>query len=232
MATAIVFQDSLTVPACDGLGEFRRWTQSSEFPESGRIDWLGGRIEVDMSPENLFTHGTLKTELVAKIYGVIRGMDRGEVLVDRTRVVCPAADLSVEPDVVVVTHAAIEAGRAVFVPATGQATSFVEIEGGPDLVVEIVSNASVHKDTRRLPPAYHAAGVAELWIVDARVQPLSFRVFHRGQQEYEMAQPLADGWVASPVLGREVRLMVHDTPRGTPRYDLQIRESSTDRPHG
>jgi Uma2 family endonuclease len=118
------------------------------------------------------------------------------------------------------------------VPATGQATSFVEIEGGPDLVVEIVGDASVHKDTRRLPPAYHAAGVAALWIADARVQPLSFRVFHRGEQEYEMAQPLADGWGASPVLGREVRLMVYDTPRGTPRYDLQIRESSTDRPRG
>lgn len=136
MATAIIFEDALTVRACEGLGEFRRWTRSGEFPDRGRIDWIAGRIEVDMSPENLFTHGTLKTELAAKIYGVIRDTDRGQVFVDRTRVVCPAADLSVEPDVVV-THAAIDAGRAAFVPASGQAGSFVEIESGPDLVVPV-----------------------------------------------------------------------------------------------
>lgn len=224
MATAIIFEDALTVRACEGLGEFRRWTRSSDFPDRGRIDWIAGRIEVDMSPENLFTHGTLKTELAAKIYGVIRDTDRGEVFVDRTRVVCPAADLSVEPDVLVVTHATIDAGRAAFVPASGQAGAFVEIEGGPDLVVEIVSDASVSKDTRRLPPAYHAAGVTELWIVDARTQPLMFQVLRRGPQEYDAVEPQADGWVESAVLKRQVRLVVHATPRGTPRYDLEVRD--------
>ena len=223
MATAIIFEDSLTVPVCAGLGEFRNWSRSVDFPDLGRIDWIEGRIEVDMSPENLFTHGTLKTELAARIYGLIREGDRGEVFVDRTRVVCPAADLSVEPDVVVVMHAAIDAGRVRFVPAGGQpiapaasaVSSFVEIEGGPDLVVEIVSDASVHKDTRRLPPAYHAAGVREFWIVDARVH------LHVGSV---LLRPLdADGWTESLVLERHVRLTVHQTPRGIPRYELQIR---------
>ncbi|MEI6239860.1 MAG: Uma2 family endonuclease [Planctomycetia bacterium] len=224
MATAIIFEDSLTVPACAGLGEFRRWTRSGDFPDRGRIDWIEGRIEIDMSPENLFTHGTLKTELASKIYGVIRAADRGEVFIDRTRVVCPAANLSVEPDVVVVTHTALDGGRVSFVPASGHEASFMEIEGGPDLVVEIVSDASVHKDTRRLPPAYYMAGVTELWIVDARAQPPVFRVFGRGPREYEALQPQAEGWIESAVLGRQVRLMVHDTARGTPRYDLEIRQ--------
>lgn len=223
MATAIIFEDSLTVPACEGLGEFRKWTRSDDFPDRGRIDWIEGRIEIDMSPENLFTHGTLKTEMAAKIYGVIREADRGHVFVDRTRVVCSAANLSVEPDVVVVTHAALDAGRVSFVPAIAQASSFVEIEGGPDLVVEIVSDASVHKDTRRLPPAYYAAGVTELWIVDARDRPPMFRIFRRSHEDFAALQPQADGWVESAVLGRQVRLIVHDTPRGTPRYDLEIR---------
>lgn len=230
MATAIIFEDSLTVPVCAGLGEFRNWSRSVDFPDLGRIDWIEGRIEVDMSPENLFTHGTLKTELAARIYGLIREGDRGEVFVDRTRVVCPAADLSVEPDVVVVMHAAIDAGRVRFVPAGGQpiapaasaVSSFVEIEGGPDLVVEIVSDASVHKDTRRLPPAYHAAGVREFWIVDARAQPPVFRVLHRGPREFEPLPLDADGWTESLVLERQVRLTAHQTPRGIPRYELQI----------
>lgn len=228
MATAIVFEDFLTVPACEGLGEFRQWTRSDGFPARGRIDWIAGQIEIDMSPENLFTHGTLKTELAAKVYGVIREADQGEVFVDRTRVVCPAADLSVEPDVVVVTHAAIDAGRAAFVPASGQPGCFVEIEGGPDLVVEIVSDASVHKDTCRLPPAYHAAGVREFWLVDARGQSPTFQVFHRGDRAFEETPHDAAGWTVSAVLDRQVRLTVQESPRGIPRYDLEIRSPRAD----
>ncbi len=234
MATAIIFEDSLTVPVCAGLDAFRDWTRSVDFPDLGRIDWIEGRIEVDMSPENLFTHGTLKTELAAKIYSLIREGDRGEVFIDRARVVCPTADLSVEPDVVVVTHAAIDAGRVRFVPASGKpvspacsaASSFVEIEGGPDLVVEIVSDASVHKDTRRLPPAYYAAGVRELWIVDARGQAPEFRVLHRGPQGFEPLPLNAGGWTESTILERHVRLTVHQTPRGIPRYELQVRSAA------
>ena len=64
MATAVVFEDSLTIPACAALGAFRAWTRSGSFPERGRIDWVHGRIEVDMSPENLFSHGTLKLSLI------------------------------------------------------------------------------------------------------------------------------------------------------------------------
>ena len=50
IATAIVFEDFLTVPACEGLGEFRQWTRSDGFPARGRIDWIAGQIEIDMSP--------------------------------------------------------------------------------------------------------------------------------------------------------------------------------------
>ena len=117
MATAVVIDDTLTIPGCDGLAAFRGWTRSPDFPSTGRIDWIAGSIDVDMSPENLFTHGTLKTEIAAKIYARVRAADLGEVFIDRTRLVCPAADLSAEPDVVFVSHAAVEAGRARFVPA-------------------------------------------------------------------------------------------------------------------
>jgi hypothetical protein len=32
---------------------FQRWVESGAFPENGRIDYLQGDIEVDMSPEDL-----------------------------------------------------------------------------------------------------------------------------------------------------------------------------------
>jgi len=60
---------------------------------------------------------TLKTEIAAKIYARVRSADLGEVFIDRTRLVCPVADLSVEPGVVFVSHAAVETGQARFVPA-------------------------------------------------------------------------------------------------------------------
>lgn len=51
MATAIIFEDSLTVLVCVGLGEFRNPTRSIDFPDLGRIDWIEGRIEVEITPE-------------------------------------------------------------------------------------------------------------------------------------------------------------------------------------
>jgi len=126
MVAAVVIDDTLTIPGCDGLAGFRGWTRSPGFPSTGRIDWIAGRIEVDMSPENLLTHGTLKTEIAAKIYARVRLADLGEVFIDRTRLVCPTADLSVEPDVVFVSHAAVENGRTRFVPAAA-----AEIAGRP-----------------------------------------------------------------------------------------------------
>ncbi len=60
MATAVVFEDQLRIPPIASLEDFRRWVRSEHFPERGRIDYVTGEIEVDMSPENLFFHGTLK----------------------------------------------------------------------------------------------------------------------------------------------------------------------------
>ena len=45
-------------------------------------------------------------------------------------------------------------------------------------MVEIVSDASVKKDTERLPAAYHAAGIREFWLIDARGVEVRFTI-HR-----------------------------------------------------
>src|SRR3984893_15854975 len=84
------------------LEEFRRWSHSEQFPERGRIDYLQGDIEVDMSPEDLYTHGTVKVAIASRLHGFVAEQGRGYVFVDRARVVSPTASLSVEPDVVVV----------------------------------------------------------------------------------------------------------------------------------
>jgi hypothetical protein len=64
MATVLV-EDQVEIPGTVAtLTAFRHWALSESFPKRGRIDWVGSQIEVDMSPEDLFTYGTLKTAIV------------------------------------------------------------------------------------------------------------------------------------------------------------------------
>ena len=146
--TCIVFEEELEIPlGLKSLEDFRRWAVSEDFPESGRIDYIGGRIEVDMSPEDLFAHGKLKTRTGYACYiNRVDADDRGHLFIDRARVSSPAADLSAEPDIVFLSHSAVDEGRVRLVPkANRKQGRYIEIEGPPDLVVEIVSDSTVKK---------------------------------------------------------------------------------------
>jgi hypothetical protein len=66
---AIIDEENLRIPEDAFTFEgFQRWIDSGEFPETGRIDFLEGDIDVDMSPEDLFTHGTPKTAISSKLH--------------------------------------------------------------------------------------------------------------------------------------------------------------------
>jgi Uma2 family endonuclease len=95
------------------------------------------------------------------------------------------------------------------------------VEGPPDLVVEIVSDHSVTKDTRRLPQAYFKAGVREFWLADARAEPAVFRIHRPGENAYEAVEPDADGFQRSEVFGRSFRLDARRDPKGHWGFDLQ-----------
>jgi hypothetical protein len=96
MSGTLIFNDQLEIPLdLATLQQFRAWAVSPAFPQRGRIDYLNGRIEVDMSPEDLFCHGTLKTELIAAMAPVIKRGNLGHLFSDSTRVSCPQCQLSV-----------------------------------------------------------------------------------------------------------------------------------------
>jgi Uma2 family endonuclease len=203
------------------LAGFRTWADSEQFPESGRIDFLGGDVEVDVSPEDLHTHGTLKAALAAALFGAVARSRRGHVFVDRTRVTSREADLSVEPDLVAVLFTSLDAGRVRQVPSARGGDRFIELEGAPDLVVEIVSDTSERKDTERLPPRYARAGIPELWLIDARGGELRFEVRRLVAGTYRRVPPDPIRWVSSPLLGR-VRLAREATPHSGWLYELEI----------
>ena len=218
---SVIFEERVEVPlTLAGLVDFRRWTRSPGFPETGRIDFLAGTIEVDMSPEDIFCHGVLKAELAAVLQRRIKVRNLGLLLIDSTRVVCEAAGLSVEPDIVFVSHASLQAGRVRLVPkATGEPGRYVEIEGPPDLVVEIVSDTSVEKDTVRLPRAYHAAGVREFWLCDARVRPATFLI-QRWTTAGFVPVEVAEGRQWSEPLGCGYRLESRGNALGGQDFDV------------
>jgi len=226
MATSVIFEEQVEIPMdLRSLADFRRWATSDDFPERGRIDYVAGRIEVDMSPEDLFRHGTLKGEIYALLHGLVKRRNMGHLFIDRARVSSPEADLSAEPDVVFVSHQALAEGRVRLIPgAAGGAPWYIELEGAPDLVVEVVSKSSVAKDTRRLPEAYFKAGVREFWLADARREPLVFRIHHRGQSAFAPVEPDAEGFQRSSVFGCSFRMDGQHDAEGKWSFDLRARE--------
>src|SRR5882672_3459448 len=119
--------EGVEIPAgISDLAGFRAGATSDAFPESGRIDWVSGRMEVDMSPEDLNTHGSPKSAIAIQLGNLIQEADRGMVFIDRARLSSPEADLSVEPDVLVLLLSTLKAGRARLIPkASGAEGRFI-----------------------------------------------------------------------------------------------------------
>jgi Uma2 family endonuclease len=209
--------ESVHIPrqATRDLAGFRAWALSPHFPENGRIDFLAGDLEVDMSPEDLHPHGAVKSEIATALHQMVA--DTGEVYVSRARISSPQADFSVEPDVVVVFWETLDSGRLRYIPEANP----IEMEGAPDLVVEIVSDSSEHKDLVLLPLLYAAARIPELWLVDARKKAIRFEIRSLGPDGYETVEPDAEGWRPSPRLGRRFRLARREVRPGRWIYRLE-----------
>ncbi len=226
MATIVNFENSFEMPlSLQSLEEFRRWTYSDGFPETGRIDYVDGRIEVEMSPEDLFTHGTPKSEIHGVLHGHVKKRKYGHLFVDRTRIASVAGNVSAEPDIVFVSHQSIKSGRVQLIAkASGKPGRYVELEGGPDLVVEIVSDGSEMKDTERLPQAYFNAGVDEYWLVDVRGETTIFRIHRRGKSGFAAVDQDADGFQNSEIFACGFHLERSWNEAGFWEYDLQSKD--------
>lgn len=221
-ATLPSSEDALAIPASAAtLGGFRCWALSDDFPQRGRITFCQGELLVDMSPQSLETHSKVKVELNRVLANLLLESDIGTLYDDRTLVTNEEADLSTEPDATLVTHAAQETGR-VKRTRRRDGRDYVEIQGTPDLVVEIVSPSSATKDTRRLRGAYFDAGIPEYWLIDANGPKIKFEILVHQPRGYRAARA-AQGWITSPVLGRAFRWKREHNRLGDWRYTLEVR---------
>jgi Uma2 family endonuclease len=223
-ACAVVLADREVVvpPAAHTLAGFRAWATSEEFPERGRFSFVGGEIFIDMSPEEVETHNKVKTEVGYTIVRVNKKLKLGEYYTDGVLVTNVGANLSTEPDASFVTWETLKTGRAQKVAREGEHGQYLELEGTPDWVLEVVSKYSVRKDTRRLRERYHRAGIPEYWLIDARGEKVVFDLLVRAEADY-VSEVGRGGWQTSPVFGRPFRLVRRQGQLGFWEYTLQVK---------
>lgn len=209
-------------PGAHTLAGFRAWAKSDDFPERGRISFIDQDILIDMSPEELETHTKVKGEMGRVLLNLNRKKKLGEFYSDGTLVSNEDANLSTEPDATFVFWESLESGKVRLVRRESAEGQYIEVEGSPDWVLEIVSDSSVGKDNRRLRQRYHRASVSEYWLIDARGEDIVFHILIRGETDYEDA-PGKGGWQSSKVFGRRFRLVRRRGRLNHWEYTLQMK---------
>jgi Uma2 family endonuclease len=210
----------IPVSACT-LAGFRAWTRSDDFPEQGRISFIGPEIFIDMSGERLESHVKVKGEINRVLGNLVVEADLGNFYPDGARVANEAADISNVPDAVFTSWESREADRVRPVP-TAAGDDFAELEGAPDWVMEIISPSSVGKDAELLRERYHRAGIPEYWLIDARGDDIDFQILVRHPSGYDPVRRRG-GWQKSPVFGRSFRLTRRRDRVGEWQYRLEVK---------
>jgi Uma2 family endonuclease len=165
------------------LKTFRKWIAKDEELDFGRVSYIQGRIAVDISKEQLYTHNAVKTELAMSLGSLIRSRKLGRYFSDGVLLCNITADIGKQPDGVFVSFDAFRNGRVRDVPSKREG-GYVELEGAPDIVIEVVSTSSVQKDRKLLKQAYWDAGIPEYWIIDARSETIDFSIYRTTNAKY------------------------------------------------
>jgi Uma2 family endonuclease len=222
--TVVLAEREVVIPAsAHTLSGFRAWATSETFPERGRFSFIGPEIYIDMSPEEIETHAKVKGEITYGIIALNKKRKLGQFCPDGTLVSNETADLSTEPDALFARWQSLRSGRVRAVPRQDEEGQYLELEGTPDWVLEIVSKSSVQKDTRRLRAKYHLAGVPEYWLIDARGKEIDFQILLGEQADYVPAVVSRGGWQTSPVFGRRFRLVRQRGEMNFWEYTLQVK---------
>lgn len=221
--TVTVWSDDnvVSVPSwVQDLGSFRRWVNEPQVPEKLRVWFLMGEVWLDMSKEQIFTHVQVKTKYTIVVGGLVERDELGMFLADGLLLTNVAANISGKPDGTFISNDSLVSGRVRLIE--GKDDGFVEVEGTPDMVLEILSRSSEYKDKVWLRQAYWEAGIPEYWLVDARQDPVEFDILRHTARGY-VASRKQDGWVKSAVLGKSFQLIRQTNALGHPDFVLNMR---------
>src|SRR5262245_8288285 len=213
----------LTIPVIAlSFDGFRAWAVSKNFPQNIRAAFIDKEVILEMSNEELETHALVKGEISRVLMTLCREINAGQFYPDGVLVSNSRALVSNNPDASFVSWESIDAGRVERVPRRSVEGQFIELVGSPDWVLEVVSDASVEKDTVQLRKAYHKAGIREYWLVDARGEEIAFSILYRRKKNFVAATAKA-GWQKSIVFDRSFRLVRELLRPGFWRYTLEMK---------
>jgi hypothetical protein len=221
MPTIITDLSEVSIPGwVNTLETFRRWTDQPDFPQTGKTWWLRGEVWVDMSKEQIFSHILVKTEFTIVVGGLVKIERRGLYLTDGLLLSNFAADISGNPDGTFISTATLASDRVRLIE--GSRGGYTELQGSPDMVLEILSDSSEFKDNEKLRQGYWDAGIPEYWLVDARTQPPQFDILRYNSRGYSAARK-QQGWLKSRVFDKSFRLLQRTNALGHPEYTLEVR---------
>ena len=199
---------------------FRQWFHSDEFPEEGRVSFLNGEVMFDMSREQIYSHNRMKMVISRVLDSLATLLKIGVFYPDGLLISHLGAEVSNNPDGVFVANASFEDGSVRLVE--GAKEGFIELEGSPDMVLEVVSDSSVKKDRELLREAYWKAGIREYWLVDGRSEKLDFQILKYTSKGYSPTR-MVSGWTKSAVFGKAFCLVATKNHLGHPDFELQVR---------
>jgi Uma2 family endonuclease len=217
----VVVENRITIPGwIDSLEAYRRWAESDEYPQSGWVSYLDGTIWVDPNMEEFLAHNQVKYAFNGMFFNLLTQYPTGRFVPDRMWLVNEAANLSTEPDGLFYLWATMQTGRLRLV--SGKKSGYMQLEGTPDAVLEIVSDGSETKDLVTLRDLYWKAQIPEYWLVDARRDAISFDILRHTAEGYQATSP-EDGWVRSEILAHSFRIERTVDPLGLPQFVVQVK---------
>jgi len=210
----------LPADLCGSLESFTKWTQSDDFPETGKITYLDGRIILDFNANLIDSHCSVVTEIICALARHIHERDLGYLLTRRVQLVNREVGFSCEPDGFFISWDCYQSGRIRHVNLPAEES--IGYEGTPDWVLEVVSPTSEQIDKEQLRTAYYQAGIPEYWLINALGEEIEFTLLVRGEEGY-LAAPATDGWTTSPIFGRSFKLTRDLDQAGLWQYTLATR---------
>ena len=129
------------------------WEDALRMPDDGnRYEFIGGRLY--MTPAPVIRHQRVSKLLQLALVDLLERSGRGEIFYAPCLVQFPGTEDRVQPDLLFVSNERRDIiGRK-------------QLTGAPDLVVEILSPSTAHRDCGVKLDLYARCGVREHWIVD------------------------------------------------------------------